>query len=107
MFDDHFAAAPEAVRARLEAVAGEVRRRVPEAQACIGYRMPAFRLRRIFFYFAAFKRHIGVYPPLREPPELVARLAPFAGPKGNLSFRHDQPLPLELIGEAAAGRGES
>ena len=31
-----------------------------------------------------------------------AGLAPWRGPKGNLSFPHKEPLPLELIGRAAA-----
>lgn len=97
----HFAAAAPDIRARLAAIRAEVERSVPAACACIGYRMPAFRLRRVFFYFAAFRHHIGIYPPLAAPPALVAELAPWRGPKGNLSFRHDAPLPLDLIGRLA------
>ena len=89
------------VRSRLLTIQAEVERRVPDAVRCISYRMPAFRLRRIFFYLSGFKRHLGVYPPVNEPADLVARLAPYRGPKGNLSFPHDQPLPLDLIGEVA------
>ncbi len=89
------------VTARLADIQAEVVRRVPNAIACIRYRMPAFRMRRAFFYFAAFKRHIGIYPPVREPEALVARLAPYRGPKGNLSFPHRDPLPIALIGEVA------
>ncbi len=89
------------VQARLAAIQAEVERRVPDAVRCVGYRMPAFRRRRVFFYFAAFKRHIGVYPPVREPQALVAALAPYRGPKGNLSFPHKAPLPIDLIGEVA------
>ena len=96
-----FDAAPTEVRERLVRIQAEVERRVPGAERCIGYQMPAFRTGRIFFYFAAFKCHIGVYPPVREPADLVARLAPYRGPKGNLSFPHREPLPLDLIGEVA------
>lgn len=63
--------------------------------------MPAFRGRRIFFYFAAFRKHIGIYPPLTQDADLIAELAPFRGPKGNLSFPLDRPLPLDLIGRVA------
>ena len=97
----HLDAAPADVRARLAAIQTEVERRVPAATRDIGYRMPAYRLRRIFLYFAPFKTHIGVYPPVTGPESLLARLAPYRGPKGNLSFPHDQPLPLDLIGETA------
>jgi uncharacterized protein YdhG (YjbR/CyaY superfamily) len=97
----HFAKAEPDVRARLEAIQAEVEALVPGAERHIGYGMPAFRKGKVFFYFAAFKKHIGVYPPVSGPAELVARLAPYRGPKGNLLFPHDQPLPLELIGEVA------
>ena len=93
-------ASPEA-RMRLDLIQAEVERRVPGAEPCVGYGMPAFRLKKIFFYFSAFKNHIGVYPPVQGPEDLVEALAPFRGPKGNLSFSHQQPLPLDLIGQVA------
>jgi uncharacterized protein YdhG (YjbR/CyaY superfamily) len=94
------AASPE-VRLRLEAIQALVEQKVPGAQRCISYGMPAFRLGKVFFYFAAFKKHIGIYPPIKEPAALVEELAAYRGPKGNLSFPHGAPLPLELIGRVA------
>lgn len=91
---------PEA-RARLEAIAAFVQELIPQAKPCIGYNMPAFRDKRIFFYFAAFKKHIGIYPPLRQDAALIERLQPYRGEKGNLSFVHSEELPLALIGEVA------
>lgn len=101
IFATHFAAAPPEVRERLEHIAAEVECRVPSATRCIGYQMPAFRLARIFFYFAAFKKHIGIYPPVHGPVDLLTRLAPYRGPKGNLMFPHSKPLPIALIGAVA------
>lgn len=69
--EQYFATVPADVRARLQRVQKEVRSRVPGAQECIGYNMPAFRQQRIFFYFAAFKHHIGVYPPLTQDQALI------------------------------------
>jgi uncharacterized protein YdhG (YjbR/CyaY superfamily) len=97
----HLQAASGDIRARLEAIQAEVERRVPSAARDIGYKMPAYRVRKIFLYFAPFKKHIGVYPPVTGPDALLAKLAPYRGPKGNLAFPHDQPLPLDLIGEVA------
>ncbi len=77
----------------------EVETLLPQARPCIGYQMPAFRGNKyIFFYFAAFKKHIGIYPPVTADAELIQSLQPYRGQKGNLSFPLDQPLPLELIG---------
>jgi uncharacterized protein YdhG (YjbR/CyaY superfamily) len=95
------AGAPAELQGRLRAIQAEVERVVPQAERCVGYRMPAFRCGRIFFYFSAFNRHIGIYPPLTNHAALVTETAPFRGPKGNLSFAHAQPLPLELIGRVA------
>lgn len=88
-------------RARLEAIRAEAERRVPGAQRCVAYKMPALKQGRVFFYFAAFKQHIGIYPPVTQPAALVEELARWRGPKGNLSFPHAEPLPLDLIGWVA------
>ncbi len=98
----YLAACDPAVRERLIAVRAALEAAVPGAQRVIAYKMPALRKGPIVAYFAAFKQHIGVYPPVTVPPELVAELAPFAGPRGNLSFAHCDPLPLELIGRVGA-----
>lgn len=99
--DEYFAAATPEAKRRLRAIQSEVERRLPEAERCIAYSMPAFRQGKLFFYFAAFKQHLGIYPPVKADRALVAELGPFRGPKGNLSFPLDQPLPLELIGRVA------
>lgn len=96
-----FAKAPRPVRERLEAIQREVEARLPGVERHVGYGMPAFRKGKVFFYFGAFKDHIGVYPPTTAPGDLVAELGPWRGPKGNLSFPHKEPLPLELIGRVA------
>ena len=63
--------------------------------------MPAFKLSRIFIFYAAFQKHIGVYPPLHADPDLVAELTPYRGEKGNLKFPLDQPMPYNLIARVA------
>lgn len=104
--EEYFAKAGAEARSRLEQIQAEVERRVPSAERCVAYGMPAFRKGRIFFYFAAFKKHIGIYPPVAGPAELLAKLEPYRGPKGNLSFPHSEPLPFELIGCVAEALAE-
>ncbi len=48
-------------------------------------------------YFAGFKNHVGFYPPVRGNAQLSKAVAKYAGPKGNLRFPYDEPLPLALI----------
>jgi uncharacterized protein YdhG (YjbR/CyaY superfamily) len=99
--DAYFASVPAEVRPRLDSIQARVESLLPQAQRCISYQMPAYRDRRVFFYFAAFKKHIGVYPPVTQDAALIAELAPYRGPKGNLVFPLNQPLPIALIGRVA------
>lgn len=99
--EEYFAQVPEPARSLLHRVRREVELQVPGAEPCISYNMPAFRQRRTFLYFAAFKKHIGIYPPVTKDLALIEELAPYRGPKGNLSFPFSEPLPLELIGRVA------
>jgi uncharacterized protein YdhG (YjbR/CyaY superfamily) len=48
-------------------------------------------------YFAAFKAHIGFYPPVRGNARLEQAVAPYAGEKGNLRFPLGRPIPYRLI----------
>lgn len=95
------AASPEA-RTVLKKIRGLVKRVVPEATEMVSYRIPAFHLGRVFFYYAAFKKHIGIFPPVRSDKKLVKELEPYRGPKGNLQFQLDEAMPYELIGRVAA-----
>jgi uncharacterized protein YdhG (YjbR/CyaY superfamily) len=100
--EQYFASAPPDVRAILSRIQAVVESQVPDASRCISYNMPAFKLKRTFFYFAAFKKHIGVYPPVTSDAVLIEALAPYRGEKGNLSFPLNKPIPYELIGRVAA-----
>lgn len=97
----YFESVPSEVRALLVSIQAEVESLLPGAKRCISYNMPAFRAKRVFFFFAAFKKHIGIYPPVSQDSELANELAPYRGPKGNLSFPLSEPLPLKLIGRVA------
>ena len=104
--DEYFAAASPAVRPILEEIRALVKRTIPAAEETISYQMPAFKQGRVFFYFAAFKQHIGIYPPLHAGTELDEALLPYRGPKGNLKFPLMQPMPYALIERVAAALAE-
>lgn len=95
--DEYIAGSPPEVREILETIRHTVRAAAPEAQEVISYRMPAFKGNGILLYFAAFKHHIGVYPPVRGDAELEETLAPYEGEKGNLRFPLDREIPYDLI----------
>jgi uncharacterized protein YdhG (YjbR/CyaY superfamily) len=95
--DDHITAASPVAQPILKEIRRIFRKAAPKAEEVISYRMPAFRGNGVLVYFAAFKNHIGLYPPIRGDKALEKALAPYRGPKGNLQFRYDQPIPYDLI----------
>lgn len=85
------------VQVILQKVRAIARKAAPEAEEIISYRIPALRMNGILIYFAAFKKHIGMYPPISGDKAIEKAIAPYAGPKGNLQFPFDQPIPYKLI----------
>jgi uncharacterized protein YdhG (YjbR/CyaY superfamily) len=95
--DEYIAAFPPEVQAILEEIRRTIRHAAPDAREIISYRMPAFTLKGVLVYFAAFKQHIGLYPPIAGDPSLEQAVSPYAGEKGNLRFPLDRPIPYSLI----------
>jgi uncharacterized protein YdhG (YjbR/CyaY superfamily) len=96
--DEYNAGFPPEKRAVLEKIRATIREAAPEAREVISYRMPTFTQDGVLVHYAAFKNHIGLYPPVSGDAALEAALAPYAGEKGNLRFPLDRPIPYDLIG---------
>ena len=97
--DDYIATASDVARPILRDIRKRAARLCPDAEEVISYRMPTLKQGKVFFYYAAFKSHIGIYPPVHAPASLVKKLEPYRGPKGNLQFRYADGMPYELIDE--------
>jgi len=96
--DEYIAAFSSEVQSILQKIRLTISKAAPEAEERIGYQMPAFTLGgRDLIYFAAFKKHIGLYPPVKGDEKLRQDVAPYAGEKGNLRFPLDEPIPYALI----------
>jgi uncharacterized protein YdhG (YjbR/CyaY superfamily) len=102
--DSYFSKFPADVQAILEKVRATIHRVAPGAKETISYMMPAFRQHGILVYFAAWKKHIGMYPPISGDKALEKAIARYAGPKGNLQFPLDEPMPFDLIERIAKVR---
>src|SRR6516162_6469721 len=95
--DGYISQFPADVQAVLEKVRATIRHAAPEAKEVISYQMPAFKQHGILVYFAAWKQHIGLYPPIIGDESLKKAVAKYAGPKGNLQFSLSEPIPYDLI----------
>lgn len=95
--DGYISQFPADIQAILEKVRMTIRRAAPRATETISYQMPAFKLHGMLVYFAAWKKHIGLYPPVSGDRALARTVARYAGPKGDLQFPLDEPVPYDLI----------
>jgi uncharacterized protein YdhG (YjbR/CyaY superfamily) len=76
--DDYIAAFSPEVQAILERI--RVTIAAPAAQETISYNMPAYTLGGgVLIYFAAFKKHIGLFPPVSGDARLEKVISRYAG----------------------------
>lgn len=104
--DAYLDALEEPKRSTLRELRRTIARIIPDAEECISYSMPAFRLRgKVIAGFAAFNDHLSYFPHSGSVlAELADDVAPFATSKGALQFPVDTPLPPELVEKLVAIR---
>lgn len=96
--DDYLSWFDGDVRKRLEKVRQTIRKAAPGSTEKISYAIPTIVVDgKYLLYFAAFDKHLSVYPAPRGAPGLADELAQYAGGKGTVQFPHDQPIPYDLI----------
>ena len=97
--DAYLAGLEEPKRSTLEALRRSILAVVPDAEECISYGMPAFRVGgKVVAGFAAFKNHLAYLPHSGEVlAGLGDRLAGYECTKGSLHFPVDEPLPDDLV----------
>ena len=95
--DEYIEAARPEVQQVLRKIRDTIRKTAPDAGEKIGYGIPTFTLHGNLVHFAAFKKHIGFFPPVRGDAALMKAVAPYANARGNLQFQLDEPIPYALI----------
>jgi len=102
--DDYIAQCSPEAQGILQKIRKIVRKIAPEAEERVSYQMPAFALNGMLIYFAAFKNHIGIFPPVKGDAKLQEDAAAYRGPRGNFKFPLDSPIPYALIERIAKFR---
>jgi Domain of unknown function (DU1801) len=91
--DEYIEVSPLEVQPILSKIRKTIGAAAPEAEELISYRMPAFRLRGILIYFAAFKAHIGLYPPVSGDASLEKLFCRLPGRRAISKSRSTNPSP--------------
>jgi uncharacterized protein YdhG (YjbR/CyaY superfamily) len=104
--DAYLATVDEPKRATLEELRRTILGIVPDAEQCISYGMPAFRLRgKVVAGFAAFKNHLSYFPHSGSVlAELRGDTSDYVTSGGTLQFPVDAPLPAALVEKLLAVR---
>src|SRR5882762_2687994 len=95
--DDYLAAASPDKRTALEALRKSIKAAAPEAEECITYQLPAFRLNgKLLVAYGAAANHCAFYPGSTVE-ALESELRDYDTSKGTIRFPADRPLPAALV----------
>jgi len=85
-------------RTALEKLRKAIKAAAPEAEECISYQLPAFRLNeKLLVAFGAAAKHCAFYPGSHPVEAHKSELKAYDTSKGTIRFPEDTPLPVTLV----------
>jgi uncharacterized protein YdhG (YjbR/CyaY superfamily) len=91
-------------RAALERLRKAIHAAAPDAEECISYQMPAFRLDgKMLVWFGATAKHCAFYPGAVVE-QFENELKDYDTAKGTIRFQPDHPLPAPLVRKIVRAR---
>ena len=97
--DDYIEGFPVEVQLLLKKVRRTIQKAAPEAEERISYQIPTITLKGNLVSFAAYEKHIGLYPAPSGSARFNKKLAPYKAQKSTVRFPLDKPIPFDLIAE--------
>jgi uncharacterized protein YdhG (YjbR/CyaY superfamily) len=105
--DEYFASIPQPARRPLSKIREAIRAVVPpDATEVISYRIPAFKIKRVLVWYAAFSDHCSLFPKAAVIEAFKDELKDFSTSKGTVHFPLDKPVPVALIKKLVKARVE-
>jgi len=96
--DEYILTFPKEVQLQLEKIRNIILKSAPNAVESISYGMPAYKTNgKPLVYFAAYKKHIGLYATPSAHTEFSEELSKYKQGKGSVQFPLDNPIPFDLI----------
>jgi len=95
--DEYIAGFPHDVQEILEKMRMTIRKAAPDAEETIKYQIPTFTLKGNLVSFAAYKKHIGLYPAPTGTQKFNKELSVYRAAKASVRFPLDKPIPFALI----------
>jgi uncharacterized protein YdhG (YjbR/CyaY superfamily) len=104
--DEYIANQPAEVQPLLQSVRETIRIAVPDAAEKISWQMPTFWQGENIVHFAAFKKHIGLFPGGEAVGVFADRLEGYKTSKGTIQFPLEKPIDHNLITDIVRWRVE-
>ena len=104
--DQYIAEQAAEIQPVLQSIRETIRTAAPEAVEKIAYQMPAFWQGANLIYFAAFKKHISIFPGGEATIVFADRLAGYKTAKGTIQLPLGKPVPYDLIADITRWRVE-
>lgn len=96
--DEYILGFPTETQEILTQIRTTIKNAAPQAEECISYAMPAFKLNgKPLVYFAGYKNHIGFYATPTGHEAFEKELSVYKQGKGSVQFPINQAMPLDLI----------
>ncbi len=104
--DEYLASLDEPALGTLEELRRCILRAAPDAQECMSYGLPAFKVQgKTVAGFGAFKHHLSYLPHSGSVfGTLATELTGYHSTKGSLHFPVDEPLPPDLVSALVTAR---
>lgn len=103
--DEYIAAIPEPARSVITRMRTTIRSVLPsEVAETISYRIPAFKLKRVLVWYAAFQNHCSLFPGAAVIESFKDELSGYTISKGTVQFPIAKPLPTALIKKLVKAR---
>lgn len=101
--DEYIEGFPGDVQVMLQQIRTVIKEAVPGVTEKIAYGLPTFVFHGNLISYAAWKKHIGMYP---VPVALSEELKGYKQEKSSIHFALDKPIPLDLIKRIARYRAK-
>jgi len=95
--DEYIQGFPRDVQGILQRIRIAIAKAAPDAEETISYQIPTFKLKGNLVSFAAYQKHIGLYPAPTGSAMFNKELSDYKAGKSTLRFPLDKPIPYELI----------
>ena len=88
-------------KAKLKTELNKAKKELQEAEEKISWSMPTFKGKKNVIQFAAFKKHVSIFPGPEAVEFFQDRLREYKTSKGTIQFLLAKPVPYELIHDIA------